>query len=68
MVSFIFNRLVCRCHGVLSKKPIAKILESEIKMSFVVGVDDADDVELGPGIIMVKQSKLDERFVLEGQA
>ena len=50
----------------LIRKPVAKLLESEIKIEFrELGMDDADDVELGPGIMLVKQSKLDEKFVLE---
>lgn len=50
----------------LVRKPIAKLLESEVKIEFrELGMDDADDVELGPGIMLVKRSKLDEKFVLE---
>ena len=48
------------------REPIAKILHTEIKIEFrELGMDDADDVELGPGIMLVKQSELDEKFVLE---
>ncbi len=48
------------------REPIAKILQTEIKVEFrELGMDDADDVELGPGIMLVKHSELDEKFVLE---
>lgn len=48
------------------RKPIAKILQTDIKIEFrELGMDDADDVELGPGIMLVKRAKLDEKFVLD---
>jgi len=48
------------------RKPIAKILKTDIKIEFrELGMDDADDIELGPSIMLVKRSELDENFVLE---
>ena len=50
----------------LLRKPILKILESEIEIEFnELGMDDAEDVEVGPGILLVSKPKLDEKFVLD---
>ena len=49
-----------------TRKPLSELLQSEIKVEFrELGMDDADDVEIGPGIMLVQSSKLNEKFVLE---
>ena len=48
------------------RKPLSKLINADVQIEFrELGMDDADDVELGPGIMLVKRSKLDEKFVLE---
>ena len=50
----------------LLRKPILNILESEVEIEFnELGMDDAEDVEVGPGIMLVSKAKMDEKFVLD---
>ena len=48
------------------RKPMLQLLESEVEIEFKeIGMDDGEDIEAGPGIMLVTTRTDDTRFVLD---
>ena len=48
------------------RKPMLQLLESEVEIEFKeIGMDDGEDIEVGPGIMLVTRRTDDRRFVLD---
>ena len=49
----------------LARGPMKKLLGEDIRVEFrELDMTEEDDLEVGPGILLVKRSKLEERFVI----
>ena len=48
------------------RKPVARLISNDIRIEFKeLNMDEADDVEIGPGILLVRKAELEEKFVIE---